>query len=101
MRATERAKWRKGAPSLLGWTFAAFVVAVALFGPPLTGQRIPNLIELRHDILMIDREFERWSLRSETAFAADNILVRIDVGRAANDSTKSIAWRRFIMTGAT
>jgi hypothetical protein len=50
--------------ALLGWVFAAFIVAVAVFGPALTGQRIPPMVELRHDVLMIDREFEGWSVRT-------------------------------------
>ena len=61
---------RAGARStrpLLGWTLATTIVLVALSGPPLTGQSIPTLMELRHDILMIDWEFERLSIRTNTA----------------------------------
>src|SRR5580700_4681902 len=39
------------------------LVLTAVFGPPLTGQTIPTMVELRHDVLMIDREFERWTYR--------------------------------------
>jgi len=38
------------------------IVLAAVFGPPLTGQSIPTMVELRHDVLMIDREFERWTI---------------------------------------
>jgi hypothetical protein len=57
---------RRPIQALLGWIFAAFIVSVAFFGPPLTGQRIPALLELRHDVLMIDREFERSSIPTNT-----------------------------------
>jgi hypothetical protein len=55
-------RWRIGrraGQALLGLIFAMSIVAVAVFGPPLTGQSIVPMIELRHDVLMIDREFER------------------------------------------
>ena len=53
--------------ALLGWTMAAMIVLAAVFGPPLTGQSIHAFIELRHEVLMIDREFERWSIRTKTS----------------------------------
>ena len=58
---------RKPVQALLGWIFAAFIVAVAVLGPPLTGQSIPALLEFRHDVLMIDREFERSSIPTNTS----------------------------------
>jgi hypothetical protein len=85
----ERASWRKSMQSPFGWIFAAFIVAVALFGPPLTGQNVPNLVELRHDVLMIDREFERWSLRTGTTFAGSSILVQNDPSRAGDKRPKA------------
>jgi hypothetical protein len=48
--------------ALLGWTLATMIVLAAVLGPPLTGQSIPTMVELRHDVLMIDREFERWTI---------------------------------------
>jgi len=42
-------------------------VLAALAGPPFTGQSIPALMEFRHNILMIDWEFERLSIRTNTA----------------------------------
>jgi hypothetical protein len=53
--------------ALLGWTLATMIVLAAVFGPPLTGQSIHAFIELRHEVLMIDREFERWSIRTKTS----------------------------------
>jgi hypothetical protein len=50
--------------ALLGWTLAAVIVLVAVFGPPLMARRIPTLVELRHHVLMIDREVERWAVRT-------------------------------------
>jgi hypothetical protein len=63
-------RWRIGCKpgqALLGWIFATFIVAVAVFGPPLTGQSSLPMVELRHDVLMIDREFERWSASGRTS----------------------------------
>jgi len=56
---------RKPARLSLAWMLAVFVVGVAVFGPPLTGQRIPALVEIRHAVLMIDRELERWPTLAE------------------------------------
>jgi hypothetical protein len=70
--------------ALFGWILAAFIVAVALFGPPLTGQSVPTLTELRHDILMIDREFERWSMRTNTYSAGTGTFVRENRTRAGS-----------------
>jgi hypothetical protein len=58
---------RKPGQALLGWMLAMFIVAVAVFGPPLTGQSIVPMIELRHDVLMIDREFEQGSVPLDRA----------------------------------
>jgi hypothetical protein len=62
-----RVEWRrdigrKPGHVLPGLMFAMFIVAVAVFGPPLTGQSIVPMIELRHHVLMIDREFEQEAL---------------------------------------
>jgi hypothetical protein len=70
--------WRSGCKpiqTLLGWIFAAFIVVVAVFGPPLTGQSIPALVELRHDVLMMDRELERSSIRTNMSSARTSTLV--------------------------
>src|SRR5947209_3908528 len=66
---------RKPIQTLSGWIFAAFIVVVAVFGPPLTGQSIPALVELRHDVLMMDRELERLSIRTEMSSARTGTLV--------------------------
>jgi hypothetical protein len=62
----------KPSQALLGWIFAAFIVTVAVFGPPLTGQSVLPMIELRHDVLMIDREFERWSVPTDESSGKAN-----------------------------
>jgi hypothetical protein len=84
--------WRIGrqpSQALLGWIFATFLVAVALFGPPLTGQSIPALVGIRHDISMIDREFERWSIGTDTSLSGTSTAVQNDLGRAASARTKT------------
>jgi hypothetical protein len=44
--------------ALFSWALATIIVLAAVFGPPLTGDSLPALVELRHDVLMIDREFD-------------------------------------------
>lgn len=73
---------RKARRGLVGWILAASLVAVAVFGPPLTGQSIPTLVELRHDILTIDREFERLSMRTRSSFQT-GAFVREGLGRGS------------------
>jgi hypothetical protein len=65
--------------AVLGWTLAAFIAVVAVLGPPLTGQAVPALVEMRHDVLMIDREFEWPSMRSHTASLRTDALVCDDL----------------------
>lgn len=79
--------------ALLGWIFAAFIVVVAVVGPPLTGQSIPTLIELRHDILMIDHEFERSSLRSSTSSFGTSTFVFDDSGGGSRNTGSRIPVR--------
>ena len=57
-----RKSGRRFAQALLGWTSAMTLVLAAVLGPPLTAETIPTMVELRHDVLMIDREFERWTI---------------------------------------
>ena len=68
--------------ALLGWTIATMIVLIAVFGPPLTRQRIPAMIEIRHDVLMIDREFERWTMPPHTSFGKH----AYKIGEASHDS---------------
>jgi hypothetical protein len=80
--------------ALSGWILAALIVAVALFGPPLTGQSVPTLTELRHDLLMIDREFERWSLRTHTYSAGTGTFVLdLDNARRAGSARLKTQFR--------
>jgi hypothetical protein len=54
--------------ALLGWLSATTVVLAAGLGPPLTGQSVPTatVVELRHDVLMIDRELEGLTMQTKT-----------------------------------
>jgi hypothetical protein len=69
--------------------FAAFVVAIALLGPPLTGQSIPTLMKLRHDILTMDREFERSTIRINPPFSRNARLVLEDLRRPGSTRSKT------------
>jgi hypothetical protein len=75
--------------SLLGGVFAAFIVSLAVVGPPLTHQRIPALLQLRHQVLTIDRELERlvtWNgARSGTA----STRVMTGIGRAGSGPSRA------------
>ena len=73
--------------ALAGWTLAAAIVLTALSGPPLTGESIPTLMELRHNILMLDREFERLSI--PIAATISSAPAQSDVGRAGNTQSKA------------
>jgi hypothetical protein len=53
--------------TLVGWTLATMIVLAAVFGPPLTAQNIPTMVEIRRDVT-IDREFERWTLPANRSF---------------------------------
>lgn len=53
--------------ALLGWALATMIVLAAVFGPPLIGPSIPTLVELQHGVLMIDREFERLAVLTNTS----------------------------------
>jgi hypothetical protein len=55
---------------LLGLVLAVCIVGVAVLGPPLTGQHVPALVEIRHTVLMVDREFERWRTGERDGAAA-------------------------------
>jgi hypothetical protein len=48
--------------ALSGWIVAALIVFTGVLGPPATGQSMPALVELRHEVLMVDREFERFAV---------------------------------------
>jgi hypothetical protein len=50
--------------ALLGWVV---IVLAAILGPPLTGQSVPTAVELRHDVLMIDREVEGLTIQIKTS----------------------------------
>jgi hypothetical protein len=49
--------------AIAAWTLAVAIALAAFLGPPVTGQAVAALLEVRHDVLMLDREFERVSVR--------------------------------------
>ena len=53
--------------AVAAWALAAAVALVALLGPPATKQAAAGLIEMRHDVLMLDREFEQLGVRFQSA----------------------------------
>jgi hypothetical protein len=57
----------RSAQALVGWVFATTLALAAVLGPPLTGHSIPTMFELRHDVLMIDRELEGLTIQARTA----------------------------------
>jgi hypothetical protein len=80
-------RWGVGrSRAILGWIVAVSLVAVACFGPPLTGQGIPALMEIRHDMLMVDREFERWSIRTNPSLSGGSLLAQPDQPRAGSET---------------
>jgi hypothetical protein len=84
----------KTSHAVLGWIFATFLVAVAVFGPPLTGQSTRPMVELRHDVLMIDREFERWSVRTNKSSGPTGAPIYDNLGRANSLGIPSKVWVR-------
>lgn len=52
-----------------GGLLAILFVASGLLGATLAGQRLPALVELRHNILMIDKEFDRLAVRKSATLA--------------------------------
>jgi hypothetical protein len=70
-----------GRHAIAAWALAVAVALAAFLGPPLTRQAVAALLELRHGVLMLDRELERVSVR-----LAGNALTKdagsISLGRA-------------------
>src|SRR5258706_16445244 len=75
--------------ALLGLLFAASIIALGILGPPLTAQSVPALKELSQNVLMFDREFERYSLRSQAPFAEILASMQEDSRHTASTSLKS------------
>ena len=86
----------KTSHAVLGWIFATFLVVVAVLGPPLTGPSARPMVELRHNVLMIDREFERWSVRTNKSSGPTGMLIFSDLGRP---SSTSIPWKPRVRGG--
>src|SRR4051812_21002434 len=55
---------------------------VSVCGQELTGPSIRAMVELRHDVLMIDREFERWSVRTNPWSAPASVPMYHDLSRS-------------------
>ena len=49
--------------AVAAWALAAALALVAVLGPPATRQVAGSLVELRHEVLMLDRELDRVSVR--------------------------------------
>jgi hypothetical protein len=79
----------KTSHAVLGWIFATFLVTVAVLGPPLAGQSTRPMVELRHNVLMIDREFERWSVRANKSSGLTGAPIYDDFGRPSSTSIRS------------
>lgn len=84
---SHRKNGRRLIHAFLGWMIATSIVTVAIVGPPLTRQSSRPMIELRHDVLMIDRELERWSLRTHTSSRPADGLVDLNPARSTDTPT--------------
>jgi len=74
--------------AVLGLIFAASVIALGILGPSLAGQSVPALTELRYDVLMFDREFERYSIRTRTPVAETVAMAEEDFNHGAGARPK-------------
>jgi len=83
--------------SLIGWILATSLVIAAVFGPPLTGQSIPALVQLRHDMLMIDREFERLSTRIIAPSFQTGTVRPADLGRGSTSKGRNAIARTRVL----
>ncbi len=67
---SERHLDRMRAPTrhaIAAWSLAAALALAAILGPPATRKVVAGLIELRHEVLMLDRELDRLSVRFQSA----------------------------------
>ena len=67
---SERNLDRMRAPArhaIAAWSLAAALALAAILGPPATRKVVAGLIELRHEVLMLDRELDRLSVRFQSA----------------------------------
>jgi hypothetical protein len=82
--------------ALAAWILATLLVAMATLGPPLTGQSIHAIVELRHDVLTIDREFERSSIRANNTFLQSGALAPDDLRRKSGSTELGMAAGRSV-----
>jgi hypothetical protein len=62
---SERNLDRMRAPTrhaIAAWLLAAVLALTAILGPPATRQVVAGLVELRHEVLMLDRELDRMTV---------------------------------------
>jgi hypothetical protein len=53
--------------AIAAWALAAAFGLATLLGPPASRQVVAGLVELRHEVLMLDRVLERVSVRFQSA----------------------------------
>jgi len=66
----ERTLDRMRAPArrvVAAWALAAAFALAGVFGPTATGRAVAGLVELRHEVLALDRELDRMSVRFRSA----------------------------------
>lgn len=49
--------------AVAAWALATSIALTAFLGPPATKQAVAGLVEVRHEVLMLDRELERVAVR--------------------------------------
>jgi len=55
---------------IAAWVLAAALALAIVLGPPATRQAAAGLVELRHEILVLDHEFKRVSVRLQSGDGA-------------------------------
>jgi hypothetical protein len=55
---------------IAAWVLTAALALAIVLGPPATRQAAAGLVELRHEILILDHEFKRVSVRLQSGDGA-------------------------------
>ena len=55
---------------IAAWMLAAALALVIVLGPPATRQAAAGVVELRHELLMLDHQFKRVSVRLKSGDGA-------------------------------
>ena len=53
--------------AIAAWALATAIALTAFVGPPATKQAVAGLVEVRHELLMLNRELERVAMRLQRA----------------------------------